>query len=216
MNDPSWTTLGALLRKTGGSIKTGPFGTVLKAAEYSQQGVPVISVGEVGNGNLRVTDSTPRVGLDVVRRLPEYVLRSGDAVFGRKGAVDRSAHIRESEDGYFLGSDGIRVRFGASATDPRYMVYQLQSGRARDWLLQNAVGTTMPSLNQAVLERLPIRVPPIGEQQAVAHTLGDADNLITSLERSIAKRQQVKLGMMQQLLTGRTRLPGHRSDWIPR
>lgn len=212
MSDTRWTSLGILLKETSGSIKTGPFGTVLKAAEYSQQGVPVISVGEVGHGSLRITDSTRRVGPEVVRRLPEYVLRGGDVVFGRKGAVDRSAHVRESEDGYFLGSDGIRVRFGVTV-DPQFMVYQLQSAKARDWLIQNAVGTTMPSLNQAVLGRLPIRVPSIEEQHAVARILGDADELIVSLECYITKKQAIKQGMMQQLLTGRTRLPCFTGNW---
>jgi type I restriction enzyme, S subunit len=215
MTNTGWTTIGFLLRETGGSIKTGPFGTILKASEYSQQGVPVISVGEVGYGSLRIADSTRRVGPDVVRRLPEYVLRAGDIVFGRKGAVDRSAHIRESEDGYFLGSDGIRVRFGAAA-DPRFIVYQLQSAQAREWLVQNAVGTTMPSLNQAVLERLPIRVPSIEEQHSVAQVLGEADALIVSLECSIAKKQAIKQGVMQQLLTGRTRLHGFQGAWTDR
>lgn len=74
-----------------GHIRTGPFGTLLKANEYiATDGRPLISVGEVGDGVLRVTDHTPRVPESVVRRLPEYILRFGDIVFGRKGAVCRS------------------------------------------------------------------------------------------------------------------------------
>jgi type I restriction enzyme, S subunit len=208
---PDLTTLGALL-KGGGSIKTGPFGTTLKAAEYSDSGVPVISVGEVGHGRLRVRDSTPRVGPGVVRRLPEYVLRAGDIVFGRKGAVDRAARVRESEDGYFLGSDGIRVRF-AAGVDPRYMIHELQSAETRSWLIQNANGTTMASLNQEVLRRVPIRVLPLAEQRAVGQILDDVDTLVSSIERLIAKKQAIKQGMMQQLLTGRTRLSGFGAPW---
>jgi type I restriction enzyme S subunit len=208
---PDRTTLGALV-KGGGSIKTGPFGTTLKAAEYSDSGVPVISVGEVGHGRLRVRDSTPRVGPDVVRRLPEYVLRAADIVFGRKGAVDRAARVRESEDGYFLGSDGIRVRF-AAGVDPRYIIHELQSAETRSWLIQNANGTTMASLNQEVLRRVPIRVLPLAEQHAVGQILDDVDTLISSIERSIAKKQAIKQGIMQQLLTGKSRLPGFTTEW---
>ena len=212
MTDARWTTLGVLLRETGGSIKTGPFGTALKAAEYSRQGVPVISVGEVGHGSLRITDRTRRVGQEVVQRLPDYVLRAGDVVFGRKGAVDRSALVHESEDGYFLGSDGIRVRLGATV-DPRFIIFQLQSARVRDWLFQHAIGTTMLSQNQAVLERMPIRVPPIEEQHTVAQVLSETDGHIVALERLIAKKQEIKQGMMQRLLTGRTRLSGFDGTW---
>jgi type I restriction enzyme S subunit len=95
------------------SIKTGPFGTVLKASEYSSNGgVPMISVGEIREGFIAVKEGTPRIPDAVIRRLPEYVLRSGDIVFGRKGAVNRSALILPEHDGWFLGSDGIRLRIG--------------------------------------------------------------------------------------------------------
>ena len=83
-----------------GQIKTGPFGTLLKASEYSgTDGVPLISVGEIGAGQFKVNEHTPRVPAIVIRRLPQYVLRTGDIVFGRKGAVDRSALVTEAEDG---------------------------------------------------------------------------------------------------------------------
>ena len=104
------TTIGALLAKHGGSVKTGPFGTALKAKEYSKDGVHLISVGEIGYGRFRISDSTPRVPKEVVERLPEYLLRTNDIVFGRKGGVDRSAIVKSEQAGWFLGSDGIRLR----------------------------------------------------------------------------------------------------------
>ena len=63
------TTIGALIDSGGGSIKTGPFGTVLKAGEYTQTGVPLISVREIDYGYLRVSDLTPHVPHSVVSRL---------------------------------------------------------------------------------------------------------------------------------------------------
>src|SRR5689334_15164395 len=114
------STIGALLDATGGSIKTGPFGTKLKAAEYTATGVPVISVGEVGFGRLRIHDDTPRVDESVSGRMPEFILKAGDIVFGRKGAVERSAQIQADEDGYFLGSDGIRIRLNSEVCEPRF------------------------------------------------------------------------------------------------
>ncbi|MEY7972312.1 restriction endonuclease subunit S [Saccharomonospora xinjiangensis] len=180
----SSTTLGELLASTGGSIKTGPFGTTLKAAEYSSSGVPLISVGEVGYGTIRLSEKTPRVDARIVDRLPAYILREGDLVFGRKGAVDRSAWVRPHEDGYFLGSDGIRVRFG-EGVDSRFMAYQLQSSTSRDWLLQHASGTTMLSLNQKILERVPIVVPDYDVQQAIADVLGALDDKIAINDQAL-------------------------------
>jgi type I restriction enzyme, S subunit len=178
------TTIGALLASDGGSVKTGPFGTTLKAKEYSSEGVPLISVGEIDYGSLRVHASTPRAPREVVERLPEFVLQAGDIVFGRKGAVDRSAIVKREQAGWFLGSDGIRLRLPTSC-DARFVAYQLQSHDSRSWLLQHATGTTMASLNQSTIERLPIVLPPLDEQRAISHILGSLDDRIGLIERMI-------------------------------
>ena len=136
------------------TIKTGPFGTLLKASEYSEgDGVPLVSVGEIREGFLKITNQTPRVPDGVIRRLPQYVLKKGDIVFGRKGAVDRSALIRQQQEGWFLGSDGISIR-PSKDCHGEYLALQFQSARVKGWLLQNAIGTTMPSLNQEILRNL--------------------------------------------------------------
>jgi type I restriction enzyme S subunit len=179
MSETLRTTLGELIAEHGGSIKTGPFGTVLKAHEYSVVGVPIISVGEVGYGSFRVHESTPRAPDEVVRRLPEYVLAVGDIVFGRKGAVDRSAWVDEEQNGWFLGSDGIRVRL-PKQVHSRFIGYQLQASEAREWLLQHASGSTMASLNQGILERVPLAIPPYAAQRAIAEVLGALDDKIAA------------------------------------
>lgn len=195
------------------SIRTGPFGTLLKASEYSENGVPLISVGEIREGFLRITDDTPRVSDEITRRLPRYVLRTGDIVFGRKGGVERSALIRQEQDGWFLGSDGIAVRPGKEIKN-EYLAAQFRSARIRGWLLQNAIGTTMPSLNQGVLRRVVVPIPTTeDEQEAIANALSDADALLGALERLIAKKRHLKQATMQQLLTGQTRLPGFHGEW---
>lgn len=194
-------------------IKTGPFGTVLKASEYSgKEGVPLISVGEIGAGRLSVTNHTPRVPKEVIRRLPQYLLRGGDIVFGRKGAVERSALVTEQEDGWFMGSDGICVRPQRSCS-PAYLAAQCQGRWVRNWLVQNAIGTTMPSLNQGTLARLLIPLAPIYEQQAIAAALTDVQALVDGLARLISKKRDLKQAAMQRLLTGKGRLPGFTGTW---
>jgi type I restriction enzyme, S subunit len=183
------------------TIKTGPFGTLLKASEYSEgDGVPLISVGEIRAGFLKITDQTPRVPEGVIRRLPQYVLKKGDIVFGRKGGVDRSALIRQQQAGWFLGSDGISVRPSKDCYG-EYLVLQFQSARVKGWLIQNAIGTTMPSLNQEILRNVVVPLPPTkAEQEAIAEALSDADALIEALEQLIAKKREIKQGAMQELL----------------
>ncbi|MFM5532943.1 restriction endonuclease subunit S [Aeromonas veronii] len=62
-------------------------------------------------------------------------------------------------------------------------------------------------LNKASLERIQCAIPPTEEQLAIATVLSDSDALIVSLGQLIAKKQAIKTAAMQQLLTGRTRLP---------
>ena len=76
-------TIGELLARDGGSIKTGPFGTALKASEYSEEGVPLISVREIGHGSFHIDTKTPRVNAITLARLPEYILEEGEIVFAR-------------------------------------------------------------------------------------------------------------------------------------
>ena len=196
------------------TIKTGPFGTLLKASEYSKShGVPLISVGEVREGFLRISEDTPRVSTQVTKRLPQYVLKEGDIVFGRKGGVERSALIKAPQDGWFLGSDGISIRPSSKLSAP-YLGLQFQSHRVKEWLLQNAIGTTMASLNQAILKNALVPLPPAkAEQEAIAEALSDADAWIESLEQLIQKKRRIKEGTMQELLTGKRRLPGFEGEW---
>lgn len=179
MSEWQQMTLGELLDVSDGSIKTGPFGTTLKASEYSLHGVPIISVGEVGYGRLKVHEGTPRAGTDITSRLSDYVLRAGDIVFGRKGAVDRSALVLPEQDGWFLGSDGLRVRVH-SGVDPRFLAYQLQEVRIRKWLLQHASGSTLLSLNHQTLSAVPLNVPGAAVQRAVADVLSALDDKIAA------------------------------------
>ena len=219
------TTIGGLLAADGGSVKTGPFGTALKAKEYSKVGVPLISVGEVGYGSLRLHEKTPRAPREVVERLPEYLLEAGDIVFGRKGAVDRSALVKPNQAGWFLGSDGIRLRLPTTC-DSRFIAYQLQGEVSRLWLLHHATGTTMASLNQEIIERVPIVLPPIEQQRAIAHILGTLDDKIElnrrmnetleAMARALFKSWFVDFDPVRAKMAGLdTGLPKHIADLFP-
>jgi type I restriction enzyme, S subunit len=74
-------------------------------------------------------------------------------------------------------------------------------------------GTAQPKLNKQSCSAIRVVKPPIAEQRRIAATLRDTDDLVTMLERMIAKKQAIKQGVMQQLLTGKTRLPGFTGQW---
>jgi type I restriction enzyme S subunit len=77
-----------------------------------------------------------------------------------------------------------------------------------------SVRSGIPKINRVELAEYNIALPPtLTEQQAIAEALGDADAYIESLEQLITKKRQVKQGAMQELLTGKRRLPGFSGEW---
>ncbi|MEZ8357558.1 restriction endonuclease subunit S [Vibrio splendidus] len=170
--------LGELIAAGDAVLQTGPFGTALKAEEYTETGVPLISVREIREGFIQLEDITPRVDSAVTARLPKFVLQEGDIVFARKGGVERNALITEREKGWFVGSDGIYLRL-SKKYDAKYFSYVMRSPQVKAWLLKNCEGTTMPSLNQKILARVPIFLPSKIQQEKIADLLFQYDEKIT-------------------------------------
>ena len=75
------------------------------------------------------------------------------------------------------------------------------------------VGGAIPTLSQKQIASYKIPIPPKEEQKAIAKALSDTDELISSLEKLISKKEAIKQGTMQQLLTGKKRLSGFSGEW---
>lgn len=108
----------------------------------------------------------------------------------------------------------MRLRFARRATGEWFWRYA-NSARGRAYYRSVAAGSTgsMPKISGEALRNMPVPVPPLPEQEAIAEALSDADALIKSLEQLLAKKRQVKQGAMQELLTGKKRLPGFSGKW---
>lgn len=73
--------------------------------------------------------------------------------------------------------------------------------------------SSVDSVRRDMIADMLIPLPSIPEQKRIAEALSDVDELIFSLEKMIAKRKAVKQGAMQELLTGKKRLPGFTEEW---
>ena len=89
---------------------------------------------------------------------------------------------------------------------PEFLVMLVSDGAFFDFAMANAVGTKMPRGDKKVLVNFEVRLPSVPEQKAIASVLSDMDAEIAALEAKRAKYESIKLGMMQELLTGKTRL----------
>ncbi|MBB6406198.1 type I restriction enzyme S subunit [Arthrobacter sp. AZCC_0090] len=95
--------------------------------------------------------------------------------------------------------------------DETYLLHYLTANYSNIRGMSNA--GSQDNLSGDIVKSIAVAIPPWAEQRAIAQALTDVDELIGALERLIAKKRDVKQGMMQELLTGRTRLPGISGDW---
>ena len=151
--------IGDLVERGIIGLQTGPFGTELKASDYTDCGTPLINVRNIGYGDLRA-DKLEYVPEEITERLAVHVLRTNDIVFGRKGAVDRHLLISAAQNGWMQGSDCIRLRALGEKVCPILISFAFREPAHHSWILaQCGNKATMPSLNQAVISRIPVLIP---------------------------------------------------------
>ena len=179
------STLGEVCRKSGGNIQTGPFGSQLHKSDYVADGIPSIMPVNIGDNRID-SSGIAMISETDARRLSRYLVRAGDIVYSRRGDVERRALVRKGQDGWLCGTGCLRVRFGDDSIDPLFASYQLGTPWAREWIVRHAIGATMPNLNTQILGELPLLVPPLPEQKAIAHILGSLDDKIELLRQTNA------------------------------
>lgn len=96
---------------------------------------------------------------------------------------------------------------------PKYLTYSIL-GRQNELLrLVSQAGNTAGVLDTKLVQAFNIWLPEYNEQQVIADALGDVDALLESLDQLINKKRNIKQAAMQELLTGKTRLPGFDGEW---
>lgn len=110
---------------------------------------------------------------------------------------------------------GFRLLPDAPA-DSLFLAYLFRSSVGRNLVSSLAQGATRYNISKTQLLNQEIHLPPKAEQIAIREKLTDAEELINSLERLISKKQAIKQGIMQELLSGRNRLPGFVEPWARR
>jgi type I restriction enzyme, S subunit len=189
-------------------IKTGPFGTQLHASDYVEKGTPVINVRNIGYGRIK-TEKLEYINEETVQRLSSHLLKYNDIVFGRKGAVDRHALIGSNQQGWFQGSDCLRIRIKSRSLDPHFLSYYFLTENHKKWMLaQCSHGATMASLNQDIISRISLNLPNIQIQQKIASILSSYDDLIENNTRRIEILEQMAKLVYEEWFV-KFRFPGH-------
>lgn len=143
-----------------------------------------------------------------------YRLAPGELVFARTGASVGKCYLYDSRDGELVYAGFlINIAPDPKLLNPKYLSLFAQSKEYWDWVTRTSVRSGQPGINGREYTQLPVPVPDTSTQAAIAAAMTDVEDLIAALERVIAKKQAIKQSMMQQLLTGKTRLPGFRAAW---
>jgi len=150
---------------------------------------------------------------DFVSFIPESVaesarqLKKGDVLFAGSGEtkeeIGMCAAYLSDEEAY---AGGDIVILSPKSGDPRFLGYALNAPEAVEQKSSMAQGDAIVHLYARHLSELKISLPPEAEQRAIATILSDMDAEIEALQARRDKTQAIKQGMMQELLTGRTRL----------
>ena len=108
-----------------------------------------------------------------------------------------------------LGPNMFLIKFFNQKIDNTFAYYAFSHGTVYDQLISKAASSAQPKLNKEDVRTCYINIPSsIQEQQRIAKALSDVDAVISTTEKLIQKKKNIKQGTMQELLTGKKRLPG--------
>lgn len=142
----------------------------------------------------------------VITYINDYLHDGQTICIGRKGTINKPFY----HNGKIWTVDTLYYTYNFCNVDVKYLYYSLLT---IDWMSLNEA-TGVPSLTSDRIKRIDIILPSIPEQKAIATALSDVDGLIAALDKKIAKKRLLKQGAMQQLLTGKKRLPGFTDEWV--
>ena len=188
-------------------------GRGIKRDDVSDEGLPCIRYGELYT---RYQDYI----LKVASRIPPSVaatalpIKKGDLLFAGSGEtaeeIGRCAAYLGEEQAY-AGGDVIVLT--PSGQNSIYLGHLMNSPIVSVQKARLGQGDAVVHIYINNLAQVQIELPPIIEQNAIAEVLSDVDGLLNALDALIAKKQAIKQAVMQQLLTGKTRLPGFSGAW---
>ncbi|MBW5805858.1 restriction endonuclease subunit S [Burkholderia sp. COPS] len=205
-------TVGAAASNTRNAIVGGPFGSDLVSKDYVQAGVPVIRGQNMGprwvEGTFVFVSHAKAKSLEANLAAPKDIVFTQRGTLGQVSLVPDKPYTR-----YLISQSQMKATLNPELADPSFVHHLFTSQPFQEMIRENAIQTGVPHINLGILRRLPLLCPPVTEQRTIATALSDVDALLASLDHLIAKKRDIKQATMQQLLTGKQRLPGFSGDW---
>lgn len=183
------------------SFTGGPFGSDLKEDSYTDDGVRVIQLQNIGDGKFlneyKIFTSEEKAG-----QLKNCNIYPGDIIIAKMAdPVARACIIPDEDKRYLMASDGIRLSINKEKYDVNFMLYAINSPNFRKNAESHSTGSTRLRIGLTELRNLLIAIPPLKDQKKIAEILTTVDEAIEKTAQVIETTKEVKKGLMQKLLT---------------
>lgn len=145
--------------------------------------------------------------------LKKSSLHGGEVLIAKRGDIGK-VYLFQAKTTFATLAPNLYLLKLNEQVHSTYLYYYLKSINGQKALKDINASTSLGALYKEDVKNLCILYPPIAEQRAIAEALSDVDGLIAALDKKIVKKRLLKQGAMQQLLTGKKRLPGFTDEWI--
>ncbi|HAT6344683.1 TPA: restriction endonuclease subunit S [Aeromonas hydrophila] len=172
----------------------------------SSNGEPYIGISDfINSREVDWTASRKIISKAVDKQEKCFQLQKGDIVFGKIGTIGVPKFVPQVPFRFALSANVILLH--PKNVESIYLMGFFYSESFQKTLKSELHSTSQAAFGMNKMRLIKLPLPPKEEQTAIANVLSDTDALIGTLEQLIAKKQAIKTATMQQLLTGRTRLP---------
>lgn len=195
-----------ILKDVTSKIQIGPFGTQLHKEDYIENGVPLINPMHIQDGNI-VPDYSYSISKLKLKSLPNYILKEGDVIMGRRGEMGRCGLVQKKEDGWLCGTGSLYFRPNTNFLDSKYLYFYLSSEPIKKYLNENAGGTTMANLNLKIVNDIPIHLPSTEKQKLIVEQiesrLSVCDKLEETINQSLAQAETLRQSILKRAFEGK-------------
>jgi len=188
------------------SFTGGPFGSDLKSSDYVDQGVRVIQLQNIGDGEFKNNDFV-YTSEQKAQELFSCQIFPNEIIMSKMGdPVGRACLILNIEEKFVMCSDGIRIKVDLNKYDNYFIFLSINNTDFRNSIERVALGSTRKRVGLVELKTLKLKMPRHEEQKQIAKILTTQDKKIETEQKNLSKLQELKKGLMSDLLSGKVRV----------
>ena len=195
-NPKQWSS--KTFQEAGNRLSDGPFGSNLKSSHYSDSGVRVIRLGNIGVGKF-IDDDRAFIPYDHYEKLKKYTCRAGEIVIGTLGDPNlRACLVPPSIEIAVNKSDCVHYLPRKDLLDEQYVCWFLNAPGTLRLAASMIHGQTRSRVSSGQIAKMPIRIPPLVLQREFATFVAKVDKLKVKVQKSLEELETLKKALMQQ------------------